>query len=53
VGTDHWIAIQIQCCVQMHYLKNIQSDINYILKNTKLQIAAQALMNEPKHEWTK
>jgi len=31
MGTVHWIGLQMQCS---YCVKNIQSDINYVLKNT-------------------
>jgi len=47
IVTVRWIGLQIQCSIQLHCFKNIQSDMNYVLKNTKLHRAARALMNEP------
>jgi len=32
--TVHWIELQIQCFIQIHCFKNIQSDMNYVSKNT-------------------
>jgi len=32
MGTVHWIGLQIQYSMQIHCLKNIQFDMNYIFK---------------------
>jgi len=29
MGTVHWIELQVQCFIQIHCFKNIQSDMNY------------------------
>ena len=34
MGTVYWIELQIQCFIQMHCFKNIQSDMNCVSKNT-------------------
>jgi len=34
MGTVQWIELQIQCFIQIHCFKNIQSDMNYVSKNT-------------------
>jgi len=45
--TVRWIGLQIQSSIQIHCFQNIQSYMNYVLKNTKLHRAARALMDEP------
>ena len=47
IGIVHWIGLQIQRSIQVPS-KNIQFDMNYILKNTLLHRAARALSDEPK-----
>jgi len=32
MGTVSWIGLQIQCSIQIHCFKNIQTDMTYVFK---------------------